>query len=154
MVLYGELAHNTIGLRRISEKIHTEGNSVDYVKLERALAALSTSLPDQARWSALTTLDGEIMRYYPTLLEGEHIAKLTHAIMTQSRHVLNEMTNGDFRYVVCAGTHGFYLTFLLDGAYLLGVNIEHIKSLDAIIEHVPSSIDGLFALLNSEDDLL
>ena len=126
---------------------------MDYVKLERALATLSTSLPDQARWSALTTLEGEIIRYYPTLLDGDHIAALTHAIMTQSRHVLSEMKNGDFRYVVSAGTHGFYLTFLLDDAYLLGINVEQIHSLDATIQRIPANMDELFALLENEDDL-
>jgi predicted regulator of Ras-like GTPase activity (Roadblock/LC7/MglB family) len=126
---------------------------VDYVKLERALATLSTSLPDQARWSALVTLDGEIIRYYPTLLDGDHIAALTHAIMTQSRHILSEMKNGDFKYVVTAGTHGYYLTILLDGTYLLGLNIEQIRSLDATIQRIPENIDALFELLNDEDDL-
>ena len=74
--------------------------------------------------------------------------------MMQSRHVLSEMKNGDFRYVINAGTDGFYLTFMLDGAYLLGINIEQITSLDAIIVHVPISVEGLFALANHDDDLL
>ena len=126
---------------------------MDYVKLERALATLSTSLPEQARWSALTTLDGNIIRYYPTLLDGDHIAALTHALMTQSRHVLSEMKNGDFRYAVAAGTEGFYLTFLLDGAYLLGINIEQIDSLDAVLKRIPPDMTALFALLNRNDDL-
>src|SRR5258707_4066076 len=131
----------------------TEGTSVDYVKLERALATLITSLPDEARWSALVTLDGEIIRYYPTLLDVDHIAALTHAIVTQIRHILNEMKNGDFRYVITAGTDGFHLTFLLNATYLLGINIEQISSLDATIQRIPASVDALFALLNEEDDL-
>jgi hypothetical protein len=72
--------------------------------------------------------------------------------MTQSRHVLSELKNGDFRYVVTAGTDGFYLTFLLDGTYLLGVNIENISSLDAIINRIPVSTDALFELANDEDE--
>ena|SRR5258706_5577320 len=131
----------------------TEGTSVDYVKLERALATLIASLPDEARWSALVTLDGEIIRYYPTLLDGDHIAALTHAIVTQSRHILNEMKNGDFRYVITAGTDGFYLTFLLDATYLLGINIEQISSLDAVIKRIPPDMTSLFALPDGEDNL-
>ncbi len=126
---------------------------MDYVKLERALATLIASLPDEARWSALVTLDGEIIRYYPTLLDGDHIAALTHAIVTQSRHILNEMKNGDFRYVITAGTDGFYLTFLLDATYLLGINIEQISSLDAVIKRIPPDMTSLFALPDGEDNL-
>jgi predicted regulator of Ras-like GTPase activity (Roadblock/LC7/MglB family) len=130
-----------------------EDTIVDYVKLERALATLTASLPDQAHWAALTTLEGEIVRYYPTILDGDHIAALTHTIMTQSRHILSELKNGDFRYVITAGTSGFYLTFLLEGTYLLGVNIEQITSLDAIINRIPADLDTLIALANDEDDL-
>ena len=130
-----------------------EDTRVDYVKLERALATLTASLPDQAHWAALTTLEGKIVRYYPTILDGDHIAALTHAIMTQSRHVLSELKNGDFRFVINAGTSGFYLTFLLNGEYLLGVNIEHMNSMDSIINRIPHDLDALIALANDEDDL-
>jgi len=126
---------------------------VDYVKLERALATLTASLPDHAHWAALTTLDGKIIRYYPTILDGDHIATLTHTLMTQSRHALSELKNGEFRYLIAAGTEGFYLIFLLEGTYLLGVNIEQINSLDAIIIRVPVDLAGLIELANDEDHL-
>src|SRR5260221_6115126 len=63
---------------------------VEYVKIERALATISEELPDTPRWVALITLDGAIVRHYPTLMDGDRIAVLTHSLITQSRHLLTD----------------------------------------------------------------
>ena len=110
---------------------------MEYVKIERALANLCEALPDRPHWAALITLDGTIIRHYPTLMDGDHIAVLTHSLVTQSRHLLADTKGGAFRYAICSGAEGIYFTFLLGEAHLLALSFPQVTTVDAILRQVP-----------------
>src|SRR3954469_13435661 len=112
-----------------------KGIRLDYVKLERALRDLSDSLPATPKWAAISTAEGECLRQYPTLQDGDHLAMLTHANLAQVRNMLDDIACGGFRYSINAGQDGVYLIVLL-GDYLLGINFKEIASLDAVIKAV------------------
>jgi len=120
---------------------------VEYVKIERALATISEELPDTPRWVALITLDGAIVRHYPTLMDGDRIAVLTHSLITQSRHLLTDTGSGVFRYNICAGADGIYFIFLLGEAHLLALLFPHVTTIDAILRQVPRLAEPALALL-------
>ena len=121
---------------------------VEYVKIERALVNICEELPDTPRWAALITLEGAIVRHYPTLMDGDHIAVLTHSLITQSRHLLTDTGSGLFHYNICAGADGIYFTFLLGEAHLLALLFPRVTTVDAILRQVPRLAAPALELLN------
>ena len=120
---------------------------MDYVKLEHEMVALGRNLSELPDWMALTTLDGAFLRQFPTHLDGDHIATLTHSNMLQSRHMLHDLDNGTFRYSITAGNKGLYVIVLLGDTHLFGLNYQRIKSFDALIASLRQNLQPLLTIL-------
>ena len=111
------------------------------------MVALGRNLSELPDWMALTTLDGAFLRQFPTHLDGDHIATLTHSNMLQSRHMLHDLDNGTFRYSITAGNKGLYVIVLLGDTHLFGLNYQRIKSFDALIASLRQNLQPLLTIL-------
>ena len=120
---------------------------MDYVKLEHEMVELGRHLSELPDWMAVTTLDGKFLRQFPTHLDGEHIATLTHSNMLQSRHMLHDLENGTFRYSITAGNKGLYVIVLLGETHLVGLNYQRIQSVDALIASLGQNLQPLLTSL-------
>jgi hypothetical protein len=117
-------------------KILKELSAVDYVKLERALVTLSTSLPEPPQWSAIATVEGVFLRQYPTLLDGDRVTALTNLYVTQTQSMLHGIDDGSFSYGITAGSDGIYLVFMLQDKFVLSFHFKSLNSIDSTISAV------------------
>ena len=120
---------------------------MDYVRLERAVVDFARILPQEPQWTAISSIDGVFMRQYPTHLEGEHIAALTHSNMMQGQHLLHELDNGPFRYSINAGVKGITFILLMSDSHLLTLNYTEVRSIDAILASAEINLPTLLQAL-------
>ena len=105
-----------------------------------------SELPD---WMAVATVEGRFLRQFPTHLDGEHIATLTHSNVLQGRHMLHGLDDGAFRYSITVGNGGLYFIVLVGETHLFGLNYQRIHSIDALIASLRQNLEPLLNILGS-----
>lgn len=112
-------------------------------ELEFALAYLIGALPCRPKGIALLTLNGELVGQVMARHDAQQVDLLLRAARSVTCDFVRAMGNGEFRYNLNVGADGALLTVLLDGHYLVAINVREVRSVDAFISAVREGLPPL-----------